>query len=41
MAAIAMLMIVGTLFGLVIAALGHPMIYRAIFKGSHKNTLDS
>tara|TARA_Y100000052_G_scaffold27588_1_gene36947 strand:- start:4642 stop:4773 length:132 start_codon:yes stop_codon:yes gene_type:complete len=33
------LLISGTFFGLVIAALGHPKIYRAVF-GGRKKSLD-
>lgn len=37
---LAILLIIGSLAGCVIAALGHPMIYRALFPGSKRNSLD-
>ncbi len=40
MTALATLLILGTLAGLVMAALGHPMVYRAVFRKSKRRSLD-
>lgn len=40
MAALAMMLILGTLGGIVIAVLGHPKVYRLLFPKSKVRSLD-
>ena len=40
MTAIVALLVLGLVSGLVIAALGHPKIYHAVFRKSKRKTLD-
>ena len=40
MTALAVMLIIGTVGGLIIAALGHPKVYRAFFKTSSIRSLD-